>query len=106
LRAASTHLCSTNFDDGQQEFMGLPNKMNQLPLPAIITLAEKRKLNRKYVKLKHILLVCMSCIFGTPHRKPWHLKGAKGSIRKQEDIAPGKCISINQIISAQPGLIP
>ncbi len=48
----------------------------------------------------------MSCIFGTAHRKPWHSKGEHNSIRKHDNNAPGKCVSINQMISAQPGLIP
>jgi len=93
-------------DDDQREFMGLHYKMNHLPLPAMITLAEKGKLNRKFAKLKHKLPVCMSCMFGTAHRKPWRSKGEKGSIRKPTDNAPGKCVSIDQMISAQPGLIP
>jgi hypothetical protein len=67
-------------DDDQQEFMGLHCKMNYLPLPAMMTLSEKEQLNRNFVKLKYRLLVCMSCIFGTAHCKPWHLEGAKGSI--------------------------
>jgi hypothetical protein len=81
-------------DDDQQEFMGLHHKMNHLPLPAMITLAEKGKLNRKFAKLKHRLPVCMSCMFGTAHRKPWRLKGEKDSIRKQTDDAPVQCVSI------------
>jgi hypothetical protein len=93
-------------DDDQQEFMGLHYKMNHLPLPAMITLAEKGKLNRKFAKIKHRLPVCMSCMFGTAHRKPWRSKGEKGLIRKKTDDAPGKCVSIDQMISAQPGLIP
>ena len=93
-------------DDDQQEFMGLHYKMNHLPLPAMITLAEKGKLNRKFAKIKHRLPVCMSCMFGTAHHKPWRSKGEKGSIRKETDDAPGKCVSIDQMISAQPGLIP
>ncbi len=84
--------------------MGLHNKMNHLPLLAMITLVEKGKLKRKFVKLKHRLPVCISCSFGTAHRKPWCLKGAKGSIKKQDDNAPGGCFSIDQM--AQPGLIP
>jgi hypothetical protein len=48
----------------------------------------------------------MSCIFGTAHHKPRHSKGAKGSIQKEEDDASGKCVSIDHMISAQPGLIP
>jgi hypothetical protein len=80
--------------------------MNHLALPAMITLAEKGQLNRKFIKLKYRLPVCMSCIFGTAHCKPCHLRGAKGSIQKEEDDSPGKCVSIDHMISAQPGLIP
>jgi len=52
-------------DNDQKELMGLHYKMNHLPLPLMITLAEKGKLNRKFAKLKHRLPVCMSCMFGT-----------------------------------------
>ena len=86
--------------------MGLHYKMNHLPLPAMITLAEKGKLNRKFAKLKHRLPVCMSCMFGTAHRKPWRSKEEKGLIRKPTDNALDKCVSIDQMIFAQPGLIP
>jgi hypothetical protein len=93
-------------DNDQQEFMGLHCKMNHLHLLAMIILAEKGWLNRKFIKLKYRLPVCMSCIFVTAHCKPWRSKGAKGSIQKEENDSPGKCVSINHIISAQPGLIP
>jgi hypothetical protein len=86
--------------------MGLHCKLNHLPLPAMITLAEKGKLNKKFVRLKHMLSVCMSCLFGTCHCKPWHSNGLKGLIRKETDNAPGKCVSMDQMVSAQPGLIP
>ncbi len=72
----------------------------------MITLAKKGKLNKKFVRLKHRLPVCMSCIFGTCHRKPWHSKGLKGLIRMETDDAPGKCVSMDQMVTAQPGLIP
>jgi hypothetical protein len=80
--------------------------MNHLPLPAMIVLAENGKLQKKFAKLKHRLLVCMSCIFGKAHRKPWRSKGPKGLIKKESNDAPGKCVSMDQLISAQPGLIP
>jgi hypothetical protein len=67
-------------DDDQRELMTLHFKMNHLPLPAMITLAENNKINRKFAKLKHRLPICMSCIFGTSHCKPWRTKGAHGSI--------------------------
>ncbi len=86
--------------------MGLHYKMNHLPLPAMISLAEKGKLNRKFIKLKYRLPVCLYCTFGTAHCKKWRSKGAKGSIQKEEDNAHGKCVSINHMMSAQQGLIP
>ena len=64
-------------NDDQQELMKQYYRINYLPLPAMITLAEKGKLNRKFAKLKHKLPVCMSCMFGTAHRKPWRSKGKK-----------------------------
>ena len=48
----------------------------------------------------------MSCIFGRSHRRPWRSKKAPGTIRKDSETEPGDCVSIDQIISAQPGLIP
>jgi hypothetical protein len=93
-------------DDNQQEFMALHFKMNHLLFSAMITLAENKRINKKFVWLKHRLPICMSCIFGTSHRKPWHTKGAHGSICKDSDDAPGKCVSMDQLVSAQPGLIP
>jgi hypothetical protein len=49
-------------DDDQREFMTLHFKMNHPTFPAMITLAENKKMNRKFVKLKHRLPFCMSCI--------------------------------------------
>ncbi len=93
-------------DDDQREFMELHYKMNHLPLPALITLAEKGKINKKFVKLKDRLPICMLCIFGQAHRKPWQSKDSRESICKETDNAPGKCFSRDQLVSAQPGLVP
>ena len=48
----------------------------------------------------------MSCVFGMSHRKPWRTKSAFKTIRKESETEPGDCVSINQLVSAQPGLIP
>ena len=51
--------------------------------------------------------MCMACQFGQAHRRPWRVKGKKsGSIRKLEQRMPRYGVSVDQIISAQPGLIP
>jgi hypothetical protein len=93
-------------DDNQHEFMALHFKMNHLPFLAMITLAENKRIHMKLVWLRHRLPMCMSCIIGTSHCKPWRTKGAHGLIHKDSDNAPGKCVSMDQLVSAQPGLIP
>jgi hypothetical protein len=42
-----------SLDDDQRKFMELHCKMNHLPFPAMIVLAEKGKIKAKYLKLKH-----------------------------------------------------
>jgi hypothetical protein len=39
-------------DEDQCEFMGLHCKMNHLPFPAMITLAEHKKINKKFIWFK------------------------------------------------------
>jgi hypothetical protein len=67
-------------DNNQCELMEIHYKMNHLPLLALVTLAEKGKVNKKFVKLRDCLPICMSCIFGQAHCKPWYPKGSCGSI--------------------------
>ena len=51
--------------------------------------------------------ICVSCAFGTAHKKQTrNKKGKRHEIRSKKDDAPGKCVSMDQLISAQPGLIP
>jgi hypothetical protein len=67
-------------DNNQRELMEIHYKMNHLPLLALITLAEKGKINRKFVKGKDCLPTCMSCIYGQAHCKPWLSRGSCGLI--------------------------
>ena len=49
----------------------------------------------------------MACQFGQAHRCPWKTKGKKsGSIRRPEQTKTGDGVSVDQIVLAQPGLIP
>jgi len=93
-------------DSDQRELMALHCKMNHLPFPALIRLAESGKIKKRLANLKERLPVCMSCIFGMSHRRPWRSRGAPNTIRKKSETEPGDCVSIDQIVSAQPGLIP
>ena len=91
-------------DDDQRELIALHNKLNHLPFPSMIKLAEIGKIPKKLAKLKNRLPVCMSCVFGRAHKRPWRFKGKKGStsskIRNDNEVAPGDCVSLDQMVSA------
>ena len=49
-------------------------------------------------------------MFGAQYQKNWRTKsskhGKKSELRKEDLINPGQCVGVDQMISAQPGLIP
>ena len=67
-------------DKYQQDLVSLHNKMNHLPLPAMIKLAENGNIDKRFAKLKNRQPVCMSCVFGRSHRRPWRYKKTPGTI--------------------------
>ena len=48
----------------------------------------------------------MSCLFGRSHRQPWRYNNTQGTIHKESETDPEYFVSIDQIVSAQPVLIP
>ena len=49
----------------------------------------------------------MACLFGQAHKHPWQTESKhKHPICKLTDDAPGKKALLDQMVSAQPGLIP
>ena len=53
------------------------------------------------------LPICASCLFGTAHKRPWRTKSKISyPIQKESDMSPGARASTDQLVSAQPGLIP
>lgn len=91
----------------QQELMSWHHRLYHLPFRIIFRLADIGILPKRFLECRNKQPLCIACQFGQAHRRPWRTKGKKGgSIRKKEQTAPGDGVSIDQIISAQPGLIP
>ena len=91
----------------QQELMDWHHRLYHLSFSKIFLLAELGHLPKRLLDCKSKLPLCVACQFGTAHRRPWRVKGKKsGSIRKANQVEPGDGVSIDQIVSAQPGLIP
>ncbi len=49
----------------------------------------------------------MACLFGTAHKCPWHSKSKESHpIQKKSNNYPDAKVSLDHLVSAQPGLIP
>jgi len=91
----------------QQELMSWHHRLYHLPFNTILMLADRGHLPKRLTQCRNTLPLCIACQFGKAHRRPWRTKGKKsGSIRKPEHKQPGDGVSMDQIVSAQPGLIP
>ena len=94
----------------QEEFLALHERFWHLPFPVMFRLVKLGFLPAKLRKLNNKAPPCVSCIFGQSHRKPWRFKrtsdGTKSTLRGEDISKPGQRVGIDQLISAQPGLVP
>ena len=91
----------------QQELMSWHHRLYHLAFRHIFQLANLGFLPKRFLECRNNPPICIACQFGQAHRRPWRSKGKKsGSIRQPEQKEPGDGVSVDQIISAQPGLIP
>ena len=47
-----------------------------------------------------------SCVFAKAKRRNWRGRGDPDSLRSATQVNPGDCISIDQVISVHPSLVP
>ncbi len=91
----------------QEEMLSYHYWLHHEPFPKLIILAEKCEIPKRLASLKGRCPICIPCLFGKAHKRPWHLKSKElHPIRKASDNHPGACTSMNHLVSAQPGLIP
>jgi hypothetical protein len=70
-------------------------------------MAQQGVLPKHLTSLKGRCPLCGACLFGQAHKRLWQSKSKqKHPIHKPTDDAPGKRASMDQMVSAQPGLIP
>jgi hypothetical protein len=91
----------------QEEMLSHHNRLHHLPFPKLIVMAERGEIPKRLAFLKGRCPLCVACLFGQAHKRPWRSKSKqKHPIRRPTDDAPGKRASMDQMVSAQPGLIP
>ena len=94
----------------QQEFLNMHHRLFHLPYTVMFRLAQIGILPNYFLRIQKNPPPCASCLFGTAHRRPWRTKKAKD--REQATLKPatiqkaGDCVSVDQMVSAQPGLLP
>ena len=72
-----------------------------------IQLSKDRVIPHHIALLKEKPLICASCNFGRDHKRPCQTKGKQTNpIRFKYDINHEDCVSTDQIVSLQPGMVP
>eukprot|EP00956_Cyclotella_meneghiniana_P031729 scaffold84308_cov35-Cyclotella_meneghiniana.AAC.1 len=94
----------------EQEFLDMHHRLYHLPYTVMFRLAKHGVLPKHFLRLAKRPPPCASCLFGQAHRKPWRSKstkdGKKSVLRGPQIKNPGDCIAVDQIVSAQPGIVP
>lgn len=94
----------------EQEFLDLHHRLFHLPYSMMFRLAKAGFLPKHLMRIKDRPPPCASCLFGTQHRSKWRTRSSanskKPSLRRKDLTKPGQCVGVDQMISAQPGLIP
>ena len=99
------HPTSLSTDD--QEWLSTHNKLNHLSRDEMYKLAVAGILPKKFDKYRLKSPFCASCAFGKAHRRQWAHKGRHyNHIRSKCDNKPGVRVSVDQMVSAQAGLVP
>ena len=92
----------------QQEFLSLHNKLFHLPFTTVLLLCKLGVLPKRSVR--NNLPLFASCMFGQAHRRPCRHKtlasNVGGTIRNSKLLVPGEKVCTDQLVSAQPGLVP
>ena len=93
----------------QEEFVSLNERLWHLPFTVMFSLVKLGFLSKKLQKLNNKAPPCVYCIFGKACRKPWRFKKTKdvhtSTLRGDDISGPGDTVGVDQLISAQPGLV-
>jgi hypothetical protein len=89
--------------DVTAEFLFYHQLLGHPPPATIRSLAKQGMLPARLRKCP--VPICTSCLYGKAKKKPWHTKPTKEREAIRMAIRPGECTSMDQMVSATPGLI-
>ena len=90
-----------------KEFLNLHERLGHMPFVIMFRLCSINRLPAKFLILQNESVLCPSCIFAQATRRKWrHGKRQAGKIRREHHTSPGDGTMCDQMMSAQPGLVP
>jgi len=91
----------------QQTLLVWHHRLYHLQFKHIFRLAKLNFLPKSLLQCEKAPPKCIECLFGAAKRRPWRVKGEEpGRIQRESEVNPGDGVSADQIVSAQPGLVP
>ena len=79
--------------------------LGHIPFKSLLVFAQLGLILRHLARVETMLL-CASCTVAHAYKRPWRTKAEPDIIRKDEQKFPGSCISVDQIVSGQSGMVP
>lgn len=90
----------------EKEFMEWHNRLSHLSFKEMKNLSKSGILPRSFHRISISNILCPSCKFGKMKRLSWRTISRPKTIRRITDNKHGKRVSIDQVVSHQPGLVP
>ena len=91
--------------DGQAELLRWHYRLGHLAFSKLKQLAIAGEIPKHLAKVTPP--ACAGCLYGAMTKVPWRSKPSKKDQEKRSEVfealEPGQCISVNQMVSTQPG---
>ena len=88
----------------QQELLCWNIRLGHLPFRSLKVFAELGLIQRRLSKVV-VVPLCASCMVAHAHKHPWQTKSEPSAICKDNQNFPGGCVSVDQIVSGQSGMV-
>ena len=89
----------------QRELLRWHIRLGHLPFKILRQFAELGLIPKHLAKVS-VFPICACCAFANATKRAWRTKQTSRSIRSDNKNFPGGCVSVDQLVSGQTGMIP
>lgn len=91
--------------DEQKELLRWHIRLGHISFKTLHIFAQLGLIPKHLAKVS-VLPLCASCTVANARRRPWRTNSKPSTIRKSDHDFPGGCVSVDQIVSGQTGMVP